>query len=172
MDVVATRVRFVTGRSEAAAAPATPRCSRPSGVYQGMRAGPQHLWGAPRLAGRLVGIAGVGKVGHLLAGAPLADGATVVVTDVNDEAVRRVLPAHPEVEAVATTAELLARRSTSTPRAPWATPSPTRVVDDAARPALVCGGANNQLAHAGCGRAGWPTAACSTCPTSWSTPAG
>ena len=46
------------------------------GVFQGMRAGAEHLWGTPTLAGRTVGIAGVGKVGRHLVGHLVEDGAT------------------------------------------------------------------------------------------------
>ena len=57
------------------------------GVFQGMRASAQHAWGDPTLRGRRVGIAGVGKVGHLLVEHLLEDGAEVVVTDVRAESV-------------------------------------------------------------------------------------
>jgi valine dehydrogenase (NAD+) len=115
------------------------------GVYQGMRAGAQHLWGAPTLAGRVVGIAGVGKVGRLLAERATADGASVVVTDVNDDAVRRVRAAHPDVEAVESTDELLARRLDV--YAPCALGHAlTTELAERLDVALVCGGANNQLA--------------------------
>ncbi len=58
------------------------------GVYQGMRAAAQHLWGDPTLRDRTVGIAGVGKVGHHLVEHLLAEGAHVVVTDVRKDVVR------------------------------------------------------------------------------------
>ena len=57
------------------AAPATRRSSPRAGVFQGMRAAAEHLWGTPTLAGRRVGIAGLGKVGKHLAGHLLDDGA-------------------------------------------------------------------------------------------------
>jgi valine dehydrogenase (NAD+) len=145
MDVVATECEFVTGRSESAGGAGDSSVLTAYGVYQGMRAGAQHLWGAPTLAGRVVGIAGVGKVGRLLAERASADGATVVVTDVNDEAVRRVRSAHPQVEAVGSTAELLARRLDV--YAPCALGHAlTRDLVAGLDVALVCGGANNQLA--------------------------
>jgi valine dehydrogenase (NAD+) len=145
MDIVATECDFVTGRSESAGGAGDSSVLTALGVYQGMRAGAQYLWGAPTLAGRTVGIAGVGKVGRLLAEHAVTDGATVIITDVDDDAIRRVLAAHPEVEAVGSTSELLARRLDV--YAPCALGHALTVDVVAALDAgLICGGANNQLA--------------------------
>jgi valine dehydrogenase (NAD+) len=147
MDVVATECDYVTGRSEAQGGAGDSSVLTAFGVYQGMRAGAQHLWGEPTLEGRTVGIAGVGKVGHLLADLAVEDGAKVVVTDVNDNAVRRVLDAHPEVEAVGSTADLVARRLDV--YAPCALGHAlTSDVAAGLDVSLICGGANNQLAQA------------------------
>ena len=91
MDVVATECDYVTGRSEAAGRGRG--LLRPDGVRRlPGRCGPApSTWGSRPCAGRTVGIAGVGKVGHLLAELALEDGARVVVADVDDDAVRRVL---------------------------------------------------------------------------------
>ncbi len=67
------------------------------GVFQGMRAAAAHRWGSDSLAGRRVGIAGVGKVGHLLVGLLAEDGAEAVVTDVSEQALARVRDEHPGV---------------------------------------------------------------------------
>jgi valine dehydrogenase (NAD+) len=148
MDVVATECDYVTGRSESQGGAGDSSVLTAFGVYQGMRAGAQHLWGEPSLSGRTVGIAGVGKVGHLLADLAVEDGAKVVVTDVNPDAVRRVLDAHPEVEAVGSTDELVSRRLDV--YAPCALGHAV-TADLAGRldARLICGGANNQLADAG-----------------------
>jgi valine dehydrogenase (NAD+) len=163
MDIVATECEFVTGRSESAGGAGDSSVLTAFGVFQGMRAGAQHLWGSPSLAGRQVGIAGVGKVGHLLAEHAVADGAKVVVTDVNGDAVRRVLAAHPEVEVADSTDELLARPLDVYAPCALGHALTEDVVDGLARPgtagpagtagkaglAMICGGANNQLAHPG-----------------------
>ncbi len=145
MDVVARECRWVTGRSEAEGGAGDSSVLTALGVFQGMRAGAQVRWGEPTLAGRTVGVAGVGKVGRHLVPLLLADGARVVVTDVDDAAVTRLLVTHPGVTAVASTAELVA--------APLDVYSPcalggalTEAVVDGLRASLVCGGANNQLA--------------------------
>ena len=70
MDVVARETRFATGRQRGDGGAGDSSVLTAYGVFQGMRAGAEHVWGTPTLAGRTVGIAGVGKVGRRLGGAP------------------------------------------------------------------------------------------------------
>jgi valine dehydrogenase (NAD+) len=148
MDVVARESEFVTGRSLAHGGAGDSSILTAFGVFQGMRAAAEHVWGAPTLFGRRIGIAGVGKVGRLLVDHVLADGAEVIVADVSERAIERVRGAHPEV-AVAPTTEALARELIDV-YAPCALGS---ALDDlivtALRAKIVCGGANNQLEHPG-----------------------
>ncbi len=148
MDVVAETCRHVTGRTEAAGGLGDSSVLTAYGVLQGMRACAQHVWGSPGLAGRRVGVAGVGKVGRHLVDHLVDEGAEVVVTDVNRVAVETVLAAHPDVQVVAGTDDLV--------RAPMDVYAPCALggaLDDATvealQAAIVCGGANNQLAHPG-----------------------
>jgi valine dehydrogenase (NAD+) len=145
MDVVARECRWVTGRSEAEGGAGDSSVLTALGVFQGMRAGALVRWGAESLAGRLVGIAGVGKVGRNLVPLLLDDGARVVVTDVDAAAVERLLGAHRSVRAVGSVDTLLAE--------PLDVYSPcalggalTSQVAATLTAGLVCGGANNQLA--------------------------
>lgn len=119
------------------------------GVFQGMRASAQHAWGDPTLRGRKVGIAGVGKVGHLLVEHLLQDGAEVVITDVRADSVARVRTKYPQVTAVADT-EALIRTKGLDVYAPCALGG---ALSDESLPVLsakvVCGAANNQLDHPG-----------------------
>lgn len=119
------------------------------GVFQGMRASAQHLWGDPTLRGRTVGVAGVGKVGRHLVGHLLADGADVVITDVREESVRALTELHPQVRAAADT-DALIRTEGLDIYAPCALGG---ALNDESVPVLtakvVCGAANNQLAHPG-----------------------
>jgi valine dehydrogenase (NAD+) len=148
MDVVARECDYVTGRSPENGGAGDSSVLTAFGVFQAMRASAQHRWGAPALAGRRVGVAGVGKVGHYLVEHLVQEGARVVVTDVREEAVRRVRAAHPGVEAVAD-AEALIRADLDV-YAPCALGG---ALDDTTVPVLtagiVCGAANNQLAHPG-----------------------
>ena len=54
---------YVTGRSVEGGGAGDSAVLTAYGVFQGMRASAEHLWGVPTLAGRRVGVAGVGKVG-------------------------------------------------------------------------------------------------------------
>ncbi len=148
MDVVARATRFATGRSPEKGGAGDSSVLTAFGVFQGMRAGAEHLWGTPTLAGRTVGIAGVGKVGRHLAARLVEDGATVVVTDVSEAAVAAVSAAQPSVQVVDDTDELVAADlDVYSPCALGHALTDEVVATLSAR--LVCGGANNQLAHPG-----------------------
>ncbi len=107
MDIIARESAYVVGRSVEHGGSGDSSILTAFGVFQGMRAAAEATWGAPTLHGRRVGVAGVGKVGHYLVEHLLADGASVVITDVNAEAVGRVTAAHPDVETVADTEALV-----------------------------------------------------------------
>ena len=148
MDVVARETRYVTGRSVEHGGAGDSSILTAWGVFQGMRAAAEHTWGSPTLAGRTVGIAGLGKVGKYLAGHLLEDGATVVATDVNEAALAWARATHPQIELVADTLALIT--SDIDVYAPCALGG---ALDDDTVPVLrakvVAGGANNQLAHPG-----------------------
>jgi valine dehydrogenase (NAD+) len=148
LDVVARETRFAHGRSEAYGGCGDSSVLTAFGVFQGMRAAAQHRWGTPSLSGRTVAVAGVGKVGSHLVDRLVADGADVVVTDVDRRAVDRVLARHPQAKAVADTGTLV-----RTPQDVYAPCALGGALDDDTISALsaeiVCGGANNQLAHEG-----------------------
>ncbi|MBV6700584.1 Glu/Leu/Phe/Val dehydrogenase dimerization domain-containing protein [Kitasatospora aureofaciens] len=151
MDVIARETEFVTGRSPEHGGAGDSSILTAFGVFQGMRATAQARWGQPTLRGKRVGVAGVGKVGHYLVGHLVADGATVVITDVSEAAVNRVRAAHPEVEVVADTAALLQAKLDV--YAPCALGGALTDQSVAALTefgtSIVCGAANNQLAHPG-----------------------
>lgn len=148
MDVMARECPWTTGRSEAEGGAGDSSVLTAVGVFQGMRAGALERWGSDTLAGRLVGIAGVGKVGRRLVPLLLSDGARVVVCDVDDHAVRRVLGEHPQVRAVGSVDDLFAE-----PLDVYAPCALGHALTDgtaAKVPAeVICGAANNQLARPG-----------------------
>ncbi|MDT3396134.1 Glu/Leu/Phe/Val dehydrogenase dimerization domain-containing protein [Streptomyces sp. B1866] len=148
MDVVARACPWTTGRSPARGGAGDSSVLTAYGVFQGMLACAQTSWGEPTLRGRRVGVAGVGKVGYHLVGHLLADGAEVVVTDVRGEAVDRVRDRYPSVTAVPDADTLV--RDRLDVYAPCALGG---ALDDASVAAMaatvVCGAANNQLAHPG-----------------------
>ncbi|MDW5327835.1 Glu/Leu/Phe/Val family dehydrogenase [Plantactinospora sp. KLBMP9567] len=148
MDLVARETRFVTGRSVEHGGAGDSSVLTAWGVFQGMRAAAEHTWGSPTLAGRRVGVSGLGKVGKHLTGHLIDDGASVVATDVNSKALSWVRQAYPQVDVVADTQALIT--SDIDVYAPCALGG---ALDDDTVPALrasvVVGAANNQLAHPG-----------------------
>ncbi|WP_020666756.1 Glu/Leu/Phe/Val family dehydrogenase [Amycolatopsis nigrescens] len=148
MDVVARESRFVTGRSPEDGGAGDSSVLTAFGVFQGMRASAEHVWGNPELAGRRVGVSGVGKVGHILVGHLVEAGAEVVISDVAPAAIERTKAKYPGVEVAANAGALV--RSELDVFAPCALGG---VLDDETvavlRAKIVCGAANNQLAHPG-----------------------
>ena len=148
MDIIARECRWTTGRTTANGGAGDSSVLTAYGVFQGMRAAAEAVWGEPTLAGRTVGIAGVGKVGRHLVGHLTEDGASVVVADVNEAAVDRIRGEYAGVRAVPSTAALVAESlDVYSPNALGG--ALTDEVVEALSAAIVCGGANNQLAHPG-----------------------
>lgn len=148
MDVIARESEYVTGRSVEHGGAGDSSVLTAFGVYQGMRACAQHLWGDTSLAGRRVGVAGVGKVGKHLVGHLIDEGAEVVITDPYEPAVTALRETYPSVTTVADTDALI--------REPLDVYAPCALggaLDDDSVEALtatiICGAANNQLAHEG-----------------------
>jgi valine dehydrogenase (NAD+) len=112
-----------------------------------MRAAAEHLWGAPTLGGRRVGVEGVGKVGHHLVEHLIDDGASIVVSDVDAAAVDRVRATYPQVEMVPPGALPATTMDVYSPCALGGALNDETVPQLQAR--VVCGAANNQLAHPG-----------------------
>jgi valine dehydrogenase (NAD+) len=148
MDQVAKETRFVAGRSVEHGGAGDSSILTAWGVYQGMRAAAEHLWGTPSLRGRRVGVSGLGKVGKYLVGHLIEDGAGVVATDVNPLARRWAEQTYPQISLVPDTTALII--SDIDIYAPCALGF---ALDDETVPVLrakiVAGAANNQLAHPG-----------------------
>ena len=146
MDVVATECDFVTGRSESQGGAGDSSVLTAFGVYQGMLAASEYRWGVDNLAGRRIGIAGIGKVGRHLVGHAVDEGASLVVTDVDPDAVAWVRQRVPGVEVAADADELVSMALDI--YAPCALGGAlTDSVADRLHAEIVCGAANNQLVH-------------------------
>ncbi len=148
MDVIAKETRWVTGRSPEHGGCGDSSILTAFGVYQGMRAAGEHVWGTPSLRGRRIGIAGVGKVGKYLVQHLVAEGASLVVTDVSEPAIEWVRATYPQAD-VADDPDAMIRSGIDV-YAPCALGG---ALNDESVPVLtakvVCGAANNQLAHPG-----------------------
>jgi valine dehydrogenase (NAD+) len=148
MDIIARECSYVAGRTEPHGGAGDSSVLTAFGVFEGMRAAAEHVWGSPSLDGRTVAVEGVGKVGSHLVDHLLSDGAKVMVYDVSATAVQRVVSRHPQVVAVSKRDDLVG--GDLDVYAPCALGG---ALDDetvaSLRAKIVCGGANNQLAHPG-----------------------
>jgi valine dehydrogenase (NAD+) len=145
MDVIGDVCRWTTGRSPAKGGVGDSGILTAFGVFQGMRAGAQSVWGSPDLAGRRVGVVGAGKVGGRLIGHLTEAGAQVLTVDRGPSAREAVLAAHPEVRFLESSDALVAEPlDILSPNALGGFLTADLVPRISAR--LVCGGANNQLA--------------------------
>jgi valine dehydrogenase (NAD+) len=148
MDIVARESSHVTGRTVPSGGAGDSSVLTAFGVFQGMRAAAEHVWGSTNLTGKTVGIEGVGKVGHRLVDHLIADGARIVVFDTSHTASERVRAEHPEVSVAPSRGELLATQlDVYSPCALGGAVDDDTVKALGAR--IICGGANNQLAHPG-----------------------
>ncbi|CAA9325300.1 MAG: Branched-chain amino acid dehydrogenase [deaminating](EC [uncultured Frankineae bacterium] len=146
MDVIAHETDFATGRSPEQGGAGDSAVLTAFGVFQAMRAAAQHTWGTPALTGRRVAVEGVGKVGHHLVEHLLADGASVVASDVSATALERVRSLGP-VETADVDALPALDCDVYAPCALGG--SLTDELVPVLQAAVVCGAANNQLAHPG-----------------------
>ena len=148
MDLVARECGHVTGRTVANGGAGDSGLLTAFGVFQGIRAAAVHAWGSDSLSGKRVGVEGAGKVGRRLVGHLTDAGADVIICDVSHAATNRVLEEYPGVLVVGDTVELVATElDVFSPCALGGTL--TDETAGALRAKVVCGGANNQLAHSG-----------------------
>ena len=168
MDIIARECTHVTGRTVRNGGAGDSSVLTAFGVFQGMRAAAEHVWGSASLDGRSVGVEGVGKVGQRLVGHLIDDGARVVIYDTSAAAADLVRSAHPQVLVAATRAELVASQpdvyapcalggsvddGTIAMLGAGGTTAGTTGTETTGTKTtgtkIICGGANNQLAHPG-----------------------
>jgi leucine dehydrogenase len=144
MDVIAERCSYVFSRSAANGGSGNPGPFTARGVYHGIRASCAHAFGSPDLTGRSVLVQGVGSVGAPLAELLAADGATLLLSDVDDVRVREVAR-RLEAEVVAPPDVIETDCDVYAPCALGATLTADTIPLLRAR--VVAGSANNQLAE-------------------------
>jgi valine dehydrogenase (NAD+) len=141
LDVIGETTRHVVGRSTHAGGTGNSGPATAMGVYQAIRAAAVIAWGEPALAGRTVGVEGVGKVGSELIALLLADDAHVIAADVSPAALAHIADRCP---GIAVSDRLLDERiDVYAPCALGGTLTTASVSQLTA--SIVCGGANNQL---------------------------
>jgi len=114
------------------------------GVYMGMKAAAKHRWGKDSLKGRTVAVQGAGKVAYYLCGHLKAEGAKMVVADIDQAKADRIVE---ELGAAAVAPDAIydVKADIYAPCALGAT-----INDDTLnrlRVEIIAGGANNQLAE-------------------------
>nr|MBA2444069.1 valine dehydrogenase [Nocardioidaceae bacterium] len=148
MDIVARECDFVTGRSVEHGGAGDSSVLTAYGVFQGMRAAAEVAWGEPSLRDRRIGVAGIGKVGAHLVRHLVEEGAQVSVTDVYGPALASIVERYPQVEVALDTDALVA--SDLDVYAPCALGDAINDVSaQQLKAKVICGAANNQLAHPG-----------------------
>ena len=148
MDIIGRECRWVTGRTTANGGAGDSSVLTALGVMYGMRAAAEHVWGSTSLRGRTIGVEGVGKVGHRLVDHLIEAEATVVVCDVSSAAVEASGPGTPR--SAPWTASTPCSREQLDVLAPCALGGTlTDQVADVLTARIICGAANNQLAHHG-----------------------
>lgn len=91
MDLVYQETEYVTGISPAFGSSGNPSPVTAYGVYVGMKAAAKEAFGDDSLEGRTVAVQGVGNVSYKLCDYLHKEGAKLVVTDINKEAVKRAV---------------------------------------------------------------------------------
>ena len=142
MDVVGERTRHVFCRTESAGGCGSPAPATADGVHAGMRAAMGHVFGTDDPTGRVVLVQGVGSVGERLARHLAADGAEVVVCDL-DRARAVALADEIGARVVPTDAWIGEPCDVFAPCAAGGVLEPSTIASLRCR--LVAGAANNQL---------------------------
>ena len=91
MDLIHEETDFVTGISPAFGSSGNPSPVTAFGVYRGMKAAAKEAFGTDSLEGRVVAVQGVGNVAYTLCEYLHKEGAQLIVTDINKEAVNRAV---------------------------------------------------------------------------------
>lgn len=89
MDFIHMETDYVTGVSPAFGSSGNPSPVTAYGVYRGMKAAAKWKFGTDSLAGKTVAVQGVGNVAYNLCRHLHEEGAHLIVTDINEEALKR-----------------------------------------------------------------------------------
>ncbi len=91
MDIIYEETDYVTGISPAFGSSGNPSPVTAYGVYRGMKAAAKEAFGSDSLEGKVIAVQGVGNVAYNLCRHLHEEGAKLIVTDINKEAVQRVV---------------------------------------------------------------------------------
>jgi leucine dehydrogenase len=91
MDLIHEETNYVTGISPAFGSSGNPSPVTAYGVYRGMKAATKEAFGSDSLEGKVVAVQGVGNVAYSLCKHLHEEGAQLIVSDINKDAVRRAV---------------------------------------------------------------------------------
>lgn len=91
MDIIYQETDYVTGISPEFGSSGNPSPATAYGVYRGMKAAAKEAFGTDSLEGKVVAVQGVGNVAYHLCRHLHEEGARLIVTDINKEAVKRAV---------------------------------------------------------------------------------
>ncbi len=143
MEYVRMETKYVTGLSKAIGGSGDPSTVTAYGIFIGMKASANWLWGNDSLKGKKIAVQGVGSVGRYLCEHLYSEGAELFISDVEQEKISSLLhtvKAHvvPPDEIYDVDCDIFAPSALGL------------VINDQTIPRLNCkivaGGANNQLA--------------------------
>ena len=146
MAVIAERTSHVAGLSRAKGGSGDPSPLTALGVEAAIRACCERRFGSPELARRTVSIVGVGRVGSRLAKRLAQAGAQLLLADI-DESKRPLAAELPNAQWTDSSSALLADVDVLAPCALGG--AVDEVTVGRLRCRVICGSANNQLAHDG-----------------------
>ncbi|MEG0259748.1 MAG: Glu/Leu/Phe/Val dehydrogenase [Lysinibacillus sp.] len=91
MDLIHEETNYVTGISPAFGSSGNPSPVTAFGVYRGMKAAAKEAFGSDLLEGKIISVQGLGNVAYKLCEYLYSEGAKLVVTDINQAAIDRVV---------------------------------------------------------------------------------
>lgn len=144
MEYINMETEHVVGIPESYGGGGDPSPVTAYGVYVGMKASAKQAYGKDDLSGKKILVQGVGNVGGFLVDHLVADGAQVMIADIYEDKIKKILADHPSVKVVDSTDIYGLDVDIYAPCALGATLNDQSIPNLKCR--IVAGAANNQLA--------------------------
>lgn len=153
MKIIRQKTKYVTGLALDMGSSGDPSPFTARGVFQGMKACLEEMYGSTDFTGKRVAIQGVGHVGNFLAEDLHKAGAKMIITDIDDKKIEKMTKKFSDVEVVKGDEIYEVECDIFAPCAVGAT------INDETIPKLKCkivgGAANNQLLRESHAKALW-----------------
>ncbi|PCI47390.1 MAG: amino acid dehydrogenase [Alphaproteobacteria bacterium] len=144
MEIIASETSYVAGLTKGAHASGDPSPFTATGVFLGIRAAVKHRLGRDSIEGLTIAVQGVGHVGYHLCKQLYGAGAKLLVSDINQDALNRVVSEF-GAEIVDLDNILFAEADVLSPCALGAIVNDDTI--DHIKAKIIAGAANNQLAR-------------------------